>query len=84
MKENISPAQRLDTNYTSGIKMVEYKFIDWYNDSNDLYGKIGECRARYNQMIAEDPERRCSIYKIYADGTEEGILFNENCPEYKL
>ena len=80
--------------YTKGNRLCEcgkklqegYRYTDWHYEQNDTYGTFQECLKIFNNAIKEDPELRCSIYDIsYCEcGNEfdEGIIFNEKCPEY--
>ena len=70
------------------MKMAEmYKFIDWYNESYDRYcDTFEEAKKLFDEAIAENKEARVSIYLIQEEiegvFDEEGILFNDNCPDY--
>jgi hypothetical protein len=59
-----------------------YRFTDWYNEANDFYGSLRECKAKFAAAVKDDPDGRFSIYDISGD-FDEGIIFNEKCPEYK-
>ena len=73
-----------------GEKMSDdYRFTDWYEDSNDEYGTFKECKKIFDTAIKKDKEGRYSIYDIsYCKKCDyckdEGILYNENCSEYKV
>ena len=56
-----------------------YRFTDWNNELNDVYGTYKQCLKLFNEAVRKDPEGR---YSIYDTRTDEGILFNKNCPEY--
>ena len=65
----------------------DYRFTDWDYDVNDCYGTYEECLELFKKAVKENPEGRFSIFdRSGCDcGTkDEGILYNENCPEYKL
>ena len=57
-----------------------YRFTDWYDERNDDYGSYKYCKKLFDKAVAENPEGR---YSIYDTDTDEGVLFNTNCPEYK-
>lgn len=71
-------------------KMIErqFRFTDWDNDYNDVYGDFDFCLKLFNKAIKEDPEGRYSIYAVTicddCDNVieDEGVLFNESCPVY--
>ena len=65
-----------------------YRFTDWENDSNDEYGTFEECKKMFDEAVKENPEGRYSIYDVSEckeceSFKDVGILYNENCPEYK-
>lgn len=72
-----------------GKKMDEqYRFTDWENDYNDIYGILEECKKVFNKVVKENPKGRFSIYDIsYCpncdEQKDEGIIFNKKCPEYQ-
>lgn len=70
-----------------GSKITKsFRYTDWWNEENDVWGTYEECLAVFNKAIKENDSLRCSIYDFSGcdcDHKEEGILFNENCPEYK-
>lgn len=64
-----------------------YRFTDWEHNENDTYGDYEECKKIFDKMVKEEPKGRFSIYDVSECGCgikDEGVLFNENCPEYKL
>jgi hypothetical protein len=71
-------------------KVIErqFRFTDWENDLNDVYGDLDCCLEWFNQAIAEEPTGRFSIYGVTICEDcgsmleDEGVLFNENCEEY--
>ncbi|HKL23359.1 MAG TPA: hypothetical protein VJ895_01265 [Candidatus Nanoarchaeia archaeon] len=66
-----------------------YRFTDWHNDSKDEYGTFEQCKELFDKAVAEDETGRYSIYdvsecpkcKYFLD---EGVVFNEKCPEYEV
>lgn len=72
-------------------KMIErqFRFTDWDNDFNDVYGDFDCCLIWFNQAVKEEPTGRFSIYAVTScedcDSIleDEGVLFNENCEEYR-
>lgn len=58
-----------------------YRFTDWYAEGKDEFGTYRECKKIFDKAVAENPEGRFSIYDT---DTDEGVLFNEKCPEYNL
>jgi len=81
--------------YTKGDRVCEcgnklqedYRFTDWNNDSNDVYGTFEECKKRFDEFVEENPEGRYSIYDVSGceecgETFDEGIVFNEKCEEY--
>ena len=60
-----------------------YRYTDWENECNDFIGTYKQCEKVFDKAVKENPELRCSIYDITEDNNEEGVLFNENCPEYQ-
>jgi len=66
-----------------------YRFTDWYNDHNDEYGTYDQCKKMFDEAVAEDSEARVSIYDVSEcpeceSFKDEGVLFNEKCPEYQV
>jgi len=66
-----------------------FRFTDWENDSNDQYGTFDECKIMFDKAVAEDETGRYSIYDVSEckeceDFKDEGIVFNEKCPEYEI
>lgn len=72
-----------------GAKMeLGFRYTDWHCEQNDTYGNFEECKEIFDEAVKEYPELRCSIYDIsYCPKCEnerdEGIIFNDNCEEYK-
>lgn len=69
--------------FIEDIKKVidkEFRFTDWYNEKDDFYGNWQECKTIFDMAVKDEPEGRFSIYDVSKD---EGVLFNENCPDYK-
>jgi len=72
-------------------KMIprQFRFTDWENDLNDVFGDWDCCLSWFNQAIAEEPTGRFSIWGVTicenCDSSleDEGVLFNENCEGYK-
>lgn len=67
---------------------LQFRFTDWDNDSNDQYGTYDECVTMLKKAIQDEPEIRASVYDISQcpkceSSRDEGIIFNEKCPEYK-
>lgn len=58
-----------------------YRFTDWYDEGKDEVGTYRECKKIFDKAVEENPEGRFSIYDT---DTDEGVLFNEKCPEYSL
>ena len=71
-------------------KMIarQFRFTDWYDDRNDVFGDWECCLSWFNKAVAEEPEGRFSIYAVtLCDDCgsmleDEGVLFNENSPSY--
>ncbi len=62
-----------------------YRFTDWYYDFNDGYGTYEQCFEIFTKAVKEEPEGRFSIYDVSECNCgfkDEGVLFNEFCPEY--
>ena len=66
----------------------QFRFTDWENDLNDVFGDWDFCFEWYEKAIEEEPEGRFSIYAVtICDDCDsmledEGVLFNENCGVY--
>lgn len=63
-----------------------FRFTDWEKDFNDRIGIYKKCLKLFNKAVKENPEGRYSIYDISeckCGIRDEGVLFNEKCPEYK-
>jgi len=66
-----------------------YRFTDWDNDFNDQYGSYEQCLILFNEAVKDEPTGRYSIYDVSEcpkceTFKDEGILFNEKCPEYEV
>jgi predicted oxidoreductase len=66
----------------------QYRFTDWDNDYNDVFGNWKECKKLFDKAVKDEPKGRFSIYNVsYCsncdESNDEGILFNENCEEYQ-
>jgi hypothetical protein len=67
----------------------QFRFTDWNNDTNDVFGDLDCCMGWYENAIKHNPTGRYSIYAITicedCDSIleDEGVLFNPDCPEYK-
>jgi hypothetical protein len=71
-----------------GKMVVCFRFTDWYNDYNDEYGTFEQCQKLFDEAVKNDPEGRYSIYDVSIcseceETRDEGIVFNEQCEEYK-
>ena len=66
-----------------------YRFTDWYYEQNDSwFDTFEEAEECFNKFVEDNPEGRYSIWAIteHEEGEfeEEGVYFNENCPEYEV
>jgi len=66
---------------------VCFRFTDWENDANDEYGDYDHCLGLFNEAVERNETGRYSIYDVSScescgESKDEGILFNEKCPEY--
>ena len=64
-----------------------FRYTDWYNEGRDEYGSFEHCKDVFDEYVAEDPGLRAAIYDVSHcefcnTERDEGILFNENAPEY--
>lgn len=67
----------------------EFRFTDWENEYNDVYGNWEECKELFDNAVKENPTGRYSIYAVTICEEcgileDDGVLFNEECPEYKF
>lgn len=66
----------------------QFRFTDWYDETQDVYGSFECCLNWFNKAVEENPEGRYSIYAVTicedCDSMleDEGVLFNDGCPEY--
>lgn len=65
----------------------DYRFTDWHNDENDVFGTWDDCRKIFDKAKKENPRGRFSIYNCgncphCGEEYDEGILFNQDCLEY--
>lgn len=71
-----------------GDTIISYRFVDYYNESNDVIcNTLDEAKQIMHARVEDDRELRCSIYRDEwcehcQEVAEEGIIFNEKCPEY--
>ncbi|MGV9141699.1 MAG: hypothetical protein ACOC1X_02065 [Promethearchaeota archaeon] len=72
-------------------KMIErqFRFTDWSNESNDVFGDFDCCLKWFKQAVKEEPKGRFSIYAVTVCddcGTileDEGVLSNKKCDCYE-
>jgi len=72
-------------------KMIprQFRFTDWDNDTNDVYGDLNCCLNWFEKAIEDEPTGRFSIYAVtICDDCnsileDDGVLFNTKCPEYE-
>ncbi len=66
----------------------QFRFTDWDNDLNDVYGDFECCLNWFNKAIKEDKKGRYSIYAVTickdCDSLleDDGVIFNEDYPDY--